>query len=176
MLEAGLLRVIPGNPETPVDIVPVDVVAERILLCVRNPEALDATVWVTSGIESPTLERLLDISLVVMRQAGNEALTRPRFIRPGAYQRVYRPLLMREFSGAQRLLLETVEQFLPYFEHGSELPTTAGLSKLELETVWKRSVEFYLTKHRVTRGRGQAALRPRSLASRSDEDASSQKL
>ena len=77
LIAEGSLRRIPGDPDTPLDLVPVDYVADRVAAIARSPEGTGAVYHITAGPE-----RTLPVAELIgtmARLAGKES---PRFIAP----------------------------------------------------------------------------------------------
>src|ERR687897_104119 len=93
---------IPARRSSPVDIVPVDYVANRVHeLASKGP---DGTFHLVAGRNATTVGRLLELSA--------EALGRPqpRVLSPGLYRRWVHPWLRRKYRGLRKL-----EIYFPYF-------------------------------------------------------------
>ena len=98
----GTVPAIPARRDAPVDIVPVDYVADRVHeLATRGP---NGTFHLVAGRNATTVGRLLEMS--------SEALGRPepRVLSPSVYGRWVHPWLRRKYRGLRRL-----EAYFPYF-------------------------------------------------------------
>jgi thioester reductase-like protein len=98
----GRIPAIPARRSSPVDIVPVDYVADRAYeLATSGP---DGTFHVVAGRNATTVGRLLEMS--------SEELGRPqpRVLSPGLYRRILHPWLRRKYRG-----LRSMEVYFPYF-------------------------------------------------------------
>jgi thioester reductase-like protein len=98
----GTVPAIPARRDAPVDIVPVDYVADRgHELATRGP---NGTFHLVAGRNATTVGRLLEMS--------SEALGRPepRVLSPSVYRRWVHPWLRRKYRGLRRL-----EVYFPYF-------------------------------------------------------------
>jgi len=98
----GAVPAIPARRDAPVDIVPVDYVADRVHeLATRGP---NGTFHLVAGRNATTVGRLLEMS--------SEELGRPqpRVLSPGVYRRWVHPWLRRKHRGLRRL-----EVYFPYF-------------------------------------------------------------
>src|SRR5215207_1995684 len=98
----GRVPAIPARREAPVDIVPVDYVADRVHeLATRGP---NGTFHLVAGRNATTVGRLLEMS--------SEELGRPqpRVLSPGVYRRWVHPWLRRRHRGLRRL-----QVYFPYF-------------------------------------------------------------
>jgi thioester reductase-like protein len=98
----GLIRAIPARRDAPVDIVPVDYVADRTHeLATRGP---NGTFHVVAGRNATTVGKLLDLS---SEQLG---LSKPTVLPPTLYRRWIHPWLRRKYPGLKRM-----EVYFPYF-------------------------------------------------------------
>jgi thioester reductase-like protein len=98
----GAIPAIPAERDAPVDIVPVDYVADRVHeLATRGP---NGTFHLVAGRNATTVGRLLEMS--------SEALGRaePAVLSPRLYRRWVHPWLRRKYRGLSRL-----EVYFPYF-------------------------------------------------------------
>jgi thioester reductase-like protein len=99
----GTIPAIPARRSSPVDIVPVDYVADRTVeLAEGGP---DGTFHLVAGRNATTVGRLLELA--------SERLGRkpPAVLPPAAYRRLLHPWLRRKYSGLRRM-----EVYFPYFE------------------------------------------------------------
>ena len=98
----GAVPAVPAKRDSPVDIVPVDYVADRVHdLATAGP---DGTFHVVAGRNATTVGRLLEMS--------SEQLGRPEpaVLPPGLYRRWVHPWLRRKYRGLRRM-----EVYFPYF-------------------------------------------------------------
>jgi thioester reductase-like protein len=99
----GLVRAIPGRRSSPVDIVPVDYVADRTHeLATSGP---DGTFHLVAGRNATTVGRLLDMS------SEELGLSKPAVLPPTLYRRWVHPWLRRKYPALRRM-----EVYFPYFE------------------------------------------------------------
>ena len=98
----GKVPAIPARRDSPVDIVPVDYVADRVHELVT--EGADGTFHLVAGRNATTVGRLLEMSA--------EALGRPqpKVLSPGLYRRWVHPWLRRKYRGLRKM-----EVYFPYF-------------------------------------------------------------
>jgi thioester reductase-like protein len=98
----GKLPAIPARRDAPVDIVPVDYVADRVYeLATRGPNGVFHLV---AGRNATTVGRLLEMS---SEQLGRSA---PAVLPPTTYRRWVHPWLRRKYQGLRRM-----EVYFPYF-------------------------------------------------------------
>jgi thioester reductase-like protein len=98
----GRIPAIPARRDAPVDIVPVDYVADRVHeLATGGP---NGTFHLVAGRNATTVGRLLELS---SEQLGRSA---PAVLPPGLYRRCVHPWLRRKYRGLRRM-----EVYFPYF-------------------------------------------------------------
>jgi thioester reductase-like protein len=98
----GAIPAIPARRASPVDIVPVDYVADRTVeLAEHGP---DGTYHLVAGRNATTVGRLLDLACA---QLGRRP---PAVLPPTAYRRLLHPWLRRKYKGLRRM-----EVYFPYF-------------------------------------------------------------
>ncbi len=101
-LARGRIPAIPARRDSPVDIVPVDYVADRVHeLATGGP---NGTFHLVAGRNATTVGRLLEMS---SRQLGR---SKPAVLPPGIYRRLVHRLLRRRYRGLRRM-----EVYFPYF-------------------------------------------------------------
>jgi thioester reductase-like protein len=106
----GAYLALPARAGAPVDVVPVDYVADAILALSRAPEAEGATFHLTAGRHTSTVGELVELASAFFERSP------PRLIEPSVYLRVMHPLLMRATDDERlRRALRRSEVFFPYF-------------------------------------------------------------
>jgi thioester reductase-like protein len=98
----GAIPAIPARRSSPVDIVPVDYVADRAVELAEDGP--DGTFHLVAGRNATTVGRLLELTAA---QLGRKP---PAVLPPVAYRRLLHPWLRRKYSGVRRL-----EVYFPYF-------------------------------------------------------------
>jgi thioester reductase-like protein len=98
----GKVPAIPARRDAPVDIVPVDYVADRVHELVTHGP--DGTFHLVAGRNATTVGRLLEMS---SEQLGRP---QPRVLSPALYRRWVHPWLRRKYRGLRRM-----EVYFPYF-------------------------------------------------------------
>jgi thioester reductase-like protein len=101
-LARGRIPAIPARRSSPVDIVPVDYVADRAYDLVTDGP--DGTFHLVAGRNATTVGRLLKLASGHLRRPA------PTVLPPGLYRRVAHPWLRRKYRGLRRL-----EVYFPYF-------------------------------------------------------------
>jgi thioester reductase-like protein len=105
-----LVVLLPADPNTPVDIVPVDYVINALFALMETDESIGRTFHLTSGPgKTCTVDELLGML------ATFTGVKQPPYVSKRAYQRVLRPLLVALFFwDSRRQIVEKAENFMPY--------------------------------------------------------------
>jgi thioester reductase-like protein len=98
----GRIPAIPARRSSPVDIVPVDYVADRAYELITD--GTDGTFHLVAGRNATTVGRLLELT------AGQLRRKPPTVLPPRLYSRVVHPWLRRKYAG-----LRSLEVYFPYF-------------------------------------------------------------
>lgn len=106
----GAYAAVPARRGAPVDVVPVDYVADATLALSQTPETTGATLHLTAGRHASSVGELVDLASAFFQRPA------PPLIEPALYRRLVHPLLLRasrdeRFSRA----LRRSEVFFPYF-------------------------------------------------------------
>jgi thioester reductase-like protein len=135
----GALRVLPARRTAPVDIVPVDYVADAIFAIVTGPVERSAeTFQLVAGREATNVGRLVSLGA---RQFDRPP---PRVVPPRVYRRLVHPVLMRMLPRRSRRALARSEVFFPYFTMRVAFDDRNARARLEPRGIRARSVERYL--------------------------------
>ncbi len=106
----GAYAALPARRNAPVDVVPVDYVADAIFLLAQAREAEGATFHLTAGAQASTVGELVELATTYFRRPP------PRLIDPAVYRSVVHPLLVRASHDECYLrALARSEVFFPYF-------------------------------------------------------------
>jgi nucleoside-diphosphate-sugar epimerase len=106
----GLWRTVPGDPTSPLDLVPVDFVRDAILALRRRPGTVGRCFHIASGVDG--CATMADMARILAR---NFPRRRPlRFVPPGPWMRFVHPVLKVAAFGATRRVVITGEQYVPY--------------------------------------------------------------
>jgi thioester reductase-like protein len=101
-LARGAIPAIPGRRASPVDVVPVDYVADQAVDLAE--QGSDGTYHLVAGRNATTVGRLLDLASARLGRRP------PAVLPPTAYRRLLHPWLRRKYSGLRRM-----EVYFPYF-------------------------------------------------------------
>jgi long-chain acyl-CoA synthetase len=105
MFARGRLPVVPAKAEAPVDVVPVDYVADVVLGLAGAPEG---TYHAVAGSHASTVAEVIDLA------AARFGVPAPAIVDPGVIEEA----LARPMSEPQRRALEQARIFFPYFRLG----------------------------------------------------------
>jgi long-chain acyl-CoA synthetase len=135
----GSLPFLPAHRSAPVDVVPVDYVADAIFTLASEPvRESGETFHLVSGGGATTVGRL------TQRAASHLDLRPPRILPPKLYRRLIHPLLARTGSKARRRALTRSEVFFPYFTMRVRFDDQAARRRLVWQGLSVAPVERYL--------------------------------
>jgi thioester reductase-like protein len=143
----GAYMALPARAAAPVDVVPVDYVADATLALSQAREAEGATFNLTAGAHTSSVGELVDLA------TGFFARPAPRLIDPLVYRRVLHPLLLRTARDERsRRALKRSEVFFPYFATRARYDDRrcraalrgTGITPTPLRDYFERLVEFAL--------------------------------
>jgi long-chain acyl-CoA synthetase len=167
--KGATLPVMPALRASPVDVVPVDYVADAIFELSGRADGAGTTYTLAAGERASCVGELLDLSAAAFERRRLRALP------PVLYPRTVHRLLLRRTSGARRRRLERMDVFLPYFalhvRFGTERATAAlapvGIVPTPLPDYFDRLVDYAVAAEwgrtpmsRVAAARRSAAERP----------------
>ena len=117
----GAYPVIPASRSAPVDVVPVDFVADAVLALAGRP---GSTIHLTASDRASSVGELIEL--------GSSTASRPapRVIPPWLYLRLIHPLLVRRGSEARRRALRRSEVYFPYFTMRTRYDNSAARKAL----------------------------------------------
>jgi thioester reductase-like protein len=129
---------VPARRRTPVDVVPVDFVADAVVELVENPdEGGTRTYHLVAGRDATTVGRLVELA------AGYFGKRRPPLIPTRVYRALIRPLILRLSSPARREALRRNEAFMPYFSLRRRHDDTKARRRLARTGIAVPPVESY---------------------------------
>src|SRR5262245_52074891 len=105
----GAYLALPARRDAPVDVVPVDYVADAVIALTEAPDAAGETYHLVAGADATTVGELAELAAA---RFGRRA---PRLIAPSVYRRLLHPLLVHTSRSRRRRLLVRSEVFFPYF-------------------------------------------------------------
>jgi thioester reductase-like protein len=143
----GNYAALPARRGAPVDVVPVDYVADAIFALSQASEAEGATFHLTAGAHASTVGELVELASAFFKRPP------PRLIDPTIYRRALHPLLVRLVPDERhRRVLRRSEMFFPYFDARvvfDERRARVALHRLGIEpaplpSYFQRLVQFAL--------------------------------
>jgi thioester reductase-like protein len=106
----GALPAIPADSDAPVDVVPVDYVADAVFQLANRPAQRGGeTYHLVAGSTATTVGRLVELFASYLGRRP------PLVIPPRLYARLVHPLLVRLRGARKRRALEEMKAFFPYF-------------------------------------------------------------
>ena len=147
VFSGGSYVALPARRDAPVDVVPVDYVADAIFALSQSPEAEGATFHLSGGPHASSVGELVELASAFFARPA------PRLIDPAVYRGVVHPLLVRATRDERRRrALARSEAFFPYFamqvsydNRRSRVALRAtGIGPTPLREYFDRLVEFAL--------------------------------
>jgi len=123
LLVRELLPVVPGSPRSFIDFVPQDSVAEAILALIDH-EVSEGEYWLTAGEGALRFQAGLEVVLASAAQALGRPLTRPRVMKPDAFDRLIRPVFLPAFPARQQRMFEEALDFVKYMNMDEAFPSS----------------------------------------------------
>jgi thioester reductase-like protein len=142
--DAGAYPVLPARRRSPVDVVPVDYVADAVAALAHHPEAEGGTFHLTAGANTSTVGEIMALA------KGRFDRRAPRLVPPRTYRKLVHPLLLRRVAPSTRRLLERSEVYFPYFAmrlrfddaRSRALLAPMGIAPARLDDYFGRIIEF----------------------------------
>jgi thioester reductase-like protein len=162
--DRGAYPALPGRRGAPVDVVPVDYVADAIFALSNSQPAGEGveTYHLVAGRRATTVGHLLELSASYFERRP------PRLLPPALYRRLLHPLLVRFTGGSRRRALARSEVFFPYFSMRVRYDDQVSRRRLEPAGIRVSPVEHYFRRLAdfATRARwGKVAMtRPQAAA------------
>ena len=129
---------LPARRSAPVDVVPVDYVADAVFELANRPaDGAEDTYHLVAGPRASTVGRLLDLSARYFRRRP------PRLIPPGVYRRLLHPLLVLTSRGRRRRALRRSEAYFPYFATRVRYDNRRARRRLEPAGIDTTPIERY---------------------------------
>jgi thioester reductase-like protein len=105
----GTYTVVPARRSAPVDVVPVDYVADAIFALATSRPGDGGTYHLTAGDDVTTVGELVDLAAERFERPA------PMSLPPSIYRRALHPLLVRAADARRRRALRRTEVYFPYF-------------------------------------------------------------
>jgi thioester reductase-like protein len=138
----GAYFALPVRRTAPVDVVPVDYVADAVFELSSRPVGAEdeETYHLVAGRQATTVGRLIELSAGYFRRRP------PRALPPALYQHLVHPLLVRRSGGKRRQALRKSEAYFPYFSMGVRYDDRRARERLEPAGIQVTSVERYFNR------------------------------
>jgi thioester reductase-like protein len=141
---AGAYPVLPARRRSPVDVVPVDYVADAVAALARHPEAAGGTYHLTAGAHASSIGEIMSMTKELFERRA------PRLVPPRAYRCFVHPFVLRRAAPSTRRVLERSEVYFPYFAmrvryddaRARALLEPMGIAVPRLEDYFGRIIEF----------------------------------
>ena len=140
----GHMPFVPARQKAPVDVVPVDYVADAIFELAQRPVEGTETYHLVAGKEATTVEEIVGLA--------SKELDRPLplVVPPPFYRRLMHPVIMWRSKGGRRRALQRMEAFFPYFsmkvryrnERTRRLLEPEGIRVSPIKDYFGRLIEF----------------------------------
>jgi len=122
-LFAGIVPMIPFDPSWPIDLVPVDIVADAIACLVEN-RVSEGEFWLTAGEAALSLDEGFTAAVEFGRSLGVR-IDMPRFVPPEMFDRLIGPVFLDALPGKiRRNVLRMLEFFTTYLQSGQTKPSS----------------------------------------------------
>lgn len=158
----GTYLALPASGSSPVDVVPVDYVADAILTLTWTPRAESHTYHLTAGEDTSTVADIVSLA------TSHFSRRAPRLIRPRLYNNLLHPLLLRTVRDPKRRrALKRSEIFFPYFAARVTYDNRDARALLDPHGITPPPIEEYfdrLVKYAVDSDWGRAPLPRHVLA------------
>ncbi len=165
----GLYTALPARRESPVDIVPVDYVADATFALAQMREAEGATFNLTAGSHTTSVGEVVELATAFFERPA------PLLLDPFVYRRVVHPVLSSIVRDNRiRRALTRSSVFFPYFtasvryddRRARAVLHGTGIAQTPLHTYFDRLVAFALAsgwgRTQIPRSRAASELRPES--------------
>ena len=133
----GAFPVLPARRSTPVDVVPVDYVADAVLELCEGRESTRGVYHLVAGKRATTVGQVIEHTARYFRRRP------PRVVPPWIFERLLYPVLLRRAGERQRRALERTEALFPYFSMRARFDDRRARAKLERAGVRAPSLESY---------------------------------
>ena len=137
----GSYPFLPADPDSPVDVVPVDYVADALLELGERP---GTTFHLTAADRAVSLGDLVALACEHLERPA------PRLLSPSLYRRAVHPILVRFGPQARRRALRRSEPFFPYFamntryddSHARDVLAPSGIQAPPLASYFSRLMDY----------------------------------
>jgi thioester reductase-like protein len=123
--QSGAYTALPARPDTPIDVVPVDYVADGIFELAERPGERGEVHHLVAGPRATTVARLSERAARYFRRPP------PRLVPPRLYRLLLHPLILAASRGRRRSALRRTETLFPYFSMRVRFDDRRARARLE---------------------------------------------
>jgi thioester reductase-like protein len=145
-LVTGPIRVLPGDPDTLLDSIPLDYAADVLLAAAADPAPGVRELWLTSGSRSISIRRVVEILNEAISVHDPENAVRS--VSMATVDRVFVPVFLPELPRRHRRRIEDVLLLARHLVRESPFPSSAdltheryGIELPDAELVFRRNLE-----------------------------------
>src|SRR5215216_3041920 len=140
----GHMPLVPARQESPVDVVPVDYVADAVFELTRRPVERMETYHLVAGPEATTVEEIVGLASKHLERSV------PLVVPPPLYRRLIHPVMLWRSEDRRERALRRLEAFFPYFsmrvryrnERTRRLLEPKGIAVSPFRTYFARLIDF----------------------------------
>jgi len=107
--EAGIIPVVPARRRSPVDVVPVDYVADAVHALAEAPEAAGQTFHIVAGTHASSVGEIVELA------GGRFSAPQPKIVPPAVYRALVAKIVEKRAPSSARRMLASNEVYFPYF-------------------------------------------------------------
>lgn len=121
----GLLPFVPALPDSYIDFVPQDFVADTIVALIRQGR-IGEEIWLTAGTRALCIDDIVDCCITqIPPRSGGPLLDRPNMISQDTYERLFRPVFFHTLPKGQRRLMDRAMTMVKYLNTVKALPSAS---------------------------------------------------
>ena len=140
----GHMPLVPARQQSPVDVVPVDYVADAVFELTRRPVERMETYHLVAGPEATTVEEIVGLASKHLERSV------PLVVPPPLYRRLIHPVMLWRSEDRRERALRRLEAFFPYFsmrvryrnERTRRLLEPKGIAVSPFRTYFARLIDF----------------------------------
>jgi thioester reductase-like protein len=148
----GLLPFLPALPDSYIDFVPQDFVADAIMALIRQ-NRIGEEIWLTAGTHALRIDDIVDCCIHEIPPLGRP-LDRPNMISRDTYERLFRPAFFHSLPKRQKRLMDRAMTMVKYLNTVDALPSNSpdleislNISPMPDPRATLRSSLFYWARH-----------------------------
>ena len=142
----GRAPLLPGVPDSYIDFVPQDVVADMILSLVRAG-VVNRDYWLTAGPRAPRLQHLLNLAVAKASHIFGRPLAVPRLVKPALLERFPQPNLRSAQPAATRMAYQQLSHFAKYLSIVEPLPTSLPSLPFDPDQAFASNIRYWCARN-----------------------------